>query len=184
MRTLVLASLPFGMVFGALDVAAPAFADLHGAAESAGIALAGLALGSMVGGLIYGSRSWPWDLPARYLVLIGALAGMIALAALSGGLPVFVLVLALAGLVVAPATTIIYTLLDRVAPRGTATEATTWMILGYAVGGAIGAAHAGLAVERWGATRGILVASAGALLSELVLLSRLDTIRRPYEGSA
>jgi MFS family permease len=184
MRTLVLASLPFGMVFGALDVAAPAFADLHGAAESAGIALAGLALGSMVGGLIYGSRSWPWDLPARYLALLGALAGMVALAALSPGLPLFVLLLAVAGLVVAPATTIIYTLLDRVAPRGTATEATTWMILGYAVGGAIGAALAGLAVERWGATRGILVASAGALLSELVLLSRLDTIRRPYEGSA
>ena len=58
----------------------------------------------------------------------------VALAALSGGLPVFVLLLALAGLVVAPATTIIYTLLDRVAPRGTATAATTWMILGYAVG--------------------------------------------------
>jgi MFS family permease len=184
MRTLVLASLPFGMVFGALDVAAPAFADLHGAAESAGIALAALALGSMVGGLIYGSRSWPWDLPARYLVLLVALAGMVALAALSPGLPVFVLLLAVAGLVVAPATTIIYTLLDRVAPRGTATEATTWMILGYAVGGAIGAALAGIAIETWGATRGILVASAGALLSELVLLGRLDTIRRPYEGSA
>jgi MFS family permease len=178
MRTLVLASLPFGMVFGALDVAAPAFADLHGAAESAGIALAALALGSMVGGLIYGSRSWPWDLPARYLVLLVALAGMVALAALSPGLPLFVLLLAVAGLVVAPATTIIYTLLDRVAPRGTATEATTWMILGYAVGGAIGAALAGIAIETWGATRGILVASAGALLSELVLLGRLDTIRR------
>jgi MFS family permease len=184
MRTLVLASLPFGMVFGALDVAAPAFADLHGAAESAGIALAALALGSMVGGLIYGSRSWPWDLPARYLVLLVALAGMVALAALSPGLPLFVLLLAVAGLVVAPATTIIYTLLDRVAPRGTATEATTWMILGYAVGGAIGAALAGIAIETWGATRGILVASAGALLSELVLLGRLDTIRRPYDGSA
>jgi hypothetical protein len=65
MRTVVLAALPYGMVFGALDVGAPAFADVYGAAESAGIALAALALGSMIGGLIYGSRSWPWDLPAR-----------------------------------------------------------------------------------------------------------------------
>jgi MFS family permease len=177
MRTLVLASLPYGMVFGALDVAAPAFADLHGAAESAGIALAALALGSMIGGLIYGSRSWRWDLPARYLLLLLAMAALLALSALSGGLPLFALLLAISGLMVAPATTIIYSLLDRVAPRGTATEATTWMILGYAVGGAIGAALAGVAVQTAGVKLGIVVASGGALLSELVILSRLDTLR-------
>jgi MFS family permease len=177
MRTLVLACLPYGMVFGALDVTAPAFADLHGAAEAAGIALAALALGSMIGGLIYGSRSWPWDLPARYLLLLLAMAAVLALAALSGGLPVFALLLAISGLMVAPATTIIYSLLDRVAPRGTAIEATTWMILGYAVGGAIGAALAGVAVQTSGVKLGILVASAGALLSELVILSRLGTLR-------
>ena len=55
---------------------------------------------------------------------------------------------------VAPATTIIYSLLDRVAPRGTATEATTWMILGYAVGGAIGAALAGDRVQASGVELG------------------------------
>jgi MFS family permease len=177
MRTLALASLPYGMVFGALDVGAPAFADLHGGAEAAGIALAALALGSMIGGLIYGSRSWSWDLPVRYLVLLLALAALLGLAALSGGLPVFAVMLAFGGLMVAPATTIIYSLLDRVAPRGTATEATTWMILGYAVGGAAGASLAGVAVEQSGVTLGILVASAGALLSELVILARLSTLR-------
>jgi predicted MFS family arabinose efflux permease len=105
------------------------------------------------------------------------MAAVLALAALSGGLPVFALLLAISGLMVAPATTIIYSLLDRVAPRGTATEATTWMILGYAVGGAIGAALAGVAVQTSGVKLGILVASAGALLSELVILSRLETLR-------
>jgi MFS family permease len=176
MRTLVVSSLPYGMVFGALDVAAPAFADLHGAAEAAGIALAALALGSMAGGLIYGSGSWPWDLPARYLVLALALAALVALSAASGGLPLFALSLAVAGLVVAPTTTIIYSLLDRVAPRGTAIEAITWMILGYAVGTAAGASIAGVAVETSGPTLGIFVASAGALLSGLVILARLATL--------
>lgn len=178
MRTLTLASLPYGMVFGSLDVAAPAFADLHGAAEAAGIALAALALGSMIGGLIYGSRSWPADLPDRYLLLLPALTALLGLAALSGGLLSFALLLAIAGLMVAPATTIIYSLLDRVAPRGTATEATTWIILGYAVGGAAGASLAGVAVEESGVTLGVLVASAGALLSGLVMLTRLSTLRR------
>ena len=87
MRTLVLATLPYGMVFGALDVAAPAFADLHGAAASAGFALAALALGSITGGLIYGSRLWPGDLPARYLLLVLALATLLGLATLADGLP-------------------------------------------------------------------------------------------------
>jgi predicted MFS family arabinose efflux permease len=177
MRTLVLASLPYGMVFGALDVAAPAFADLHGAAASAGVALAALALGSMTGGLIYGSRSWPGDLTERYLLLLLALMALLGIAALSGELPTFALLLALAGLMVAPATTIIYSLLDRVAPRGTATEATTWMILGYAVGGAIGAALAGVAIQASGVELGILVSSAGALLSALVILSRSHALK-------
>jgi MFS family permease len=188
MRTLVVGSLPYGMVFGALDVAAPAFADRHGAPEAAGIALAALAFGSMIGGLVYGSRSWPWDLPTRYLLLLIALAALLALSTLAGGIPAFALLLALAGLMVAPATTIIYSLLDRVAPRGTPTEATTWMILGYAVGGALGASLAGIAVERSGATLAIAVSSIGALLSELVILSRLGTLsgegRQSSEGGA
>jgi MFS family permease len=179
MRTLVVASLPYGTVFGALDVAAPAFADVHGAAQTAGVALAALALGSMIGGLIYGSRAWPWDLPARYLVLLTALAALLALSAAADAIAVFALLLAVAGLVVAPATAIIYSLLDRVAPRGTATEATTWMILGYAVGGALGAALAGVAVDRSGAALAIAVAGAGALLSGLVFLSRLRTLKAP-----
>jgi MFS family permease len=177
MRTLTIASFPYGMVFGALDVGAPAFADQHGAAETAGIALAALALGSVIGGLVYGSRSWPWDLPVRYLILLSALAALLGLSALSGGLAVFTVILAAAGLMVAPATTIIYSLLDRVAPRGTATEAATWMIFGYAVGGAAGAALAGVAVQESGVTLGILVASVGALLSELLVLARLRTLR-------
>jgi predicted MFS family arabinose efflux permease len=130
----------------------------------------------MGGGLIYGSRSWPWDLPPRYLLLLLTLAALLAVAALSGDLPVFALLLAIAGLMVAPATTIIYSLLDRVAPRGTATEATTWMILGYAVGGAFGASLAGIAVQTSGVTLGIVVASAGALVSALVIVIRLDTL--------
>jgi MFS family permease len=179
MRTLAVAALPYGMVFGALDVAAPALADRHGAAEISGVAVAALALGGVAGGLAYGARQWPLDLPARYLVALSALAAMLALSALSalsGGLPVFPLTLAVVGLLVAPVTTMGYSLLDRVAPRGTATEATAWMVLGNGVGGAAGASVAGIAVEAAGVTLGILVASAGALSSGLVVLTRLGTL--------
>jgi predicted MFS family arabinose efflux permease len=51
------------------------------------------------------------------------------------------------------------------------------MILGYAVGGAIGAALAGIAVQASGVELGILVSSAGALLSALVILSRPHALK-------
>jgi MFS family permease len=54
MRTLITVDVPVGMLFGILDVAVPAFARAHGAPAAAGAILAALAVGSMVGGIVYG----------------------------------------------------------------------------------------------------------------------------------
>ena len=54
MLTLIFGDIPLGAMFGALDVAVPAFAKAEGAAAAAGIALAALAVGSMLGGIVYG----------------------------------------------------------------------------------------------------------------------------------
>jgi MFS family permease len=56
LRTLVATDVPVGAMFGVLDVAVPAFAKAHGAAAAAGAVLAALAVGSMIGGVVYGSR--------------------------------------------------------------------------------------------------------------------------------
>ena len=57
-RTLLVVSAAFGLAFGTLEVTMPAFADEHGSAATGGVLLAALAVGSMLGGVWYGSRTF------------------------------------------------------------------------------------------------------------------------------
>ena len=59
MRTVFAALLAFGTAVGIVQVAVPAFALDRGSDSIGGVLLAALYLGSLVGGLVYGSRSWP-----------------------------------------------------------------------------------------------------------------------------
>jgi hypothetical protein len=56
--TLVPVFLCFGSKLAAIDLATVDFAAAHGHKPLAGVILGGYALGSMAGGLWYGSRTW------------------------------------------------------------------------------------------------------------------------------
>lgn len=176
MRTLVLAQVPYGAVIGALDVTAPAFADAHGDAAAGGFALAALALGSFVGGLAYGAHEWPGDRAARLLALTVLFALPLLPLALVGSLPLLVVLLALAGLAIAPATASVFGLLDTAAPRGTVTEAATWIVTAYAAGAAGGAAAAGALADD-GARGGLLLISVLAVAAVIPVAARPRTLR-------
>lgn len=176
MRTLVLAQLPYGAVIGALDVSAPAFADAHGDAAAGGFALAALALGSFAGGLAYGARDWPGDRATRLLALTALFALPLLPLALVGSLPLLVVLLALAGLAIAPSTASVFGLLDTAAPRGTATEAATWIVTAYAAGAAGGAAAAGALADD-GARGGLVLITALAVAAVVPVAARLRTLR-------
>jgi MFS family permease len=64
-RTLLATSAAFGLTFGVLDVAFPAFARAHGSAASAGVLLSAFAVGVWIGGFLYGLR--PRRQPATHL---------------------------------------------------------------------------------------------------------------------
>ena len=49
----------FGTAVGIIQVAVPAFADARGSAAPGGVLLAALSAGSLVGGVVYGARTWP-----------------------------------------------------------------------------------------------------------------------------
>ena len=65
-RTVVACSAGFGLTFGLLDVAFPAFARAHGSTASAGILLSAFAAGSLGGGFIYGLRGRAGETGRRY----------------------------------------------------------------------------------------------------------------------
>lgn len=175
MLTLIFGDIPLGAMFGALDVAVPAFAKAEGTAAAAGIALAALAVGSMLGGIVYGARPRRVD-GVRYTALLAIEAVLLVPLAFVGSVAGLAVLMAVAGIVVAPVSTVAFGLLDRVAPAGTATEATSWIITAYQVGLAAGTATAGALVEHSGTRTAFLVACGCAALAAAITLARRRTL--------
>jgi MFS family permease len=176
MRTVLLVLGAFGTAIGVVQVLLPAFADERGSAETGGVYLALLSLGSLVGGLVYGARSWPGEPARRLPVLMLVLGVVLALLGTAGTPGVLAALLVLAGLVLAPTSVVGSTLLDTAAPRGTVTEAFAVMIMGIVAGTAAGNALGGAVVESWSYEAGALVAGAVAALGAVVATARRRTL--------
>ena len=71
----------------------------------------------------------------------------------------------------APAIACVFVLVDRHAPRGTVTEAFSWLVTTFTVGASVGTAVAGPVVEWGGALWGFAVPGAAGAVSLLVLLA-------------
>lgn len=90
---------------------------------------------------------------------------------------------ALAGVFLAPAIACSFIVVDRHAPRGTVTEAFSWLVTTFGVGAAAGTALAGPAVELGGTAQGFAVAGAGGVVALLVLLATGRVLAvRAYAG--
>ena len=83
----------------------------------------------------------------RFLVVSGVLAAGLAPLPLAGSMPVFAVLVIVAGLGLAPSTAAGYSLIGELAPEGAITEAYAWQIVGYVGGSAAGAWLAGVVVE-------------------------------------
>lgn len=164
MRTLLAIDVPIGALFGALDVAVPAFAKARGAEAAAGAVIAALAIGSLVGGIAYGARPRTGG-AGRYALLIALFAVLCAPLALAGSVLALGLLMAVAGLFVAPMNSVGLGMIDQVAPAGTAAEATSWTGSAYQGGLAAGTALAGAVVEGAGTDVVFLMAFGFAALS-------------------
>lgn len=175
MRTVFVVLLAFGTAVGIVQVAVPAFALDRGSDSIGGVLLAALSLGSLVGGLVYGSRSWPGTLPPR---LAGVLAGIgvaFSLLALPTAYGPLGLLLVLGGVMFAPTVVICSTLLDTVAPPGTVTEAFAVTIMAIVAGTALGNALGGSLVES-SYDAAVLAAAGVAAGGAIVVLARRRTL--------
>jgi predicted MFS family arabinose efflux permease len=159
------AAFGVGLAVGAGELAITAFTSEHGAPELAGTLIAVQALASIAGGLWYGARTWrrsPGErLPVVCLVFALCWAPLVAVPSIPAAFPL----MALTGLTLAPAISLIYLLLDSVAPTGTATEATGWVLTAIVGGAALGNAIAGVAVAEVSPHAGLAVGLAGGLVT-------------------
>jgi MFS family permease len=179
LQTIVIAMVPVGFAFGAIEVMLPAFADAEGNRQFAGVLIAIWSVGSALGGIIYGAR--PRLLPLRTMHLLTAAVlpvGMALLALATSQAQMAALVL-FAGLPIAPLIATRNELAGAVALPGSETETFTWPLTALVSGVAIGAAVAGALADgpgwRTAVAAAVLAAAAGALVS----LARRATLEQP-----
>ncbi|MDA0179360.1 MFS transporter [Solirubrobacter phytolaccae] len=177
MRTVIAVLALFGTAVGIVQVAVPAFADERGSAATGGVLLAALSAGSLVGGLVYGLRTWPGSLPLRLPLLLLALGGLLALLAVASTNVLLAVLLVACGVLFAPTTVVGSTLLDTVAPAGTVTEAFAAMVMGIVAGTAIGNALGGSLIESGSFEVSVLVAGAVAVTGAALAFVRRGTLR-------
>ncbi|MGW7709273.1 MFS transporter [Streptomyces sp. NPDC054771] len=165
LRHAVLVTAAVGLCLGGLDLLVVAFAEQrHQGAGAVSWVLAALSAGSAVGGLSYGAVSWRTSNRARLPLLAAGLGVAVVGAGLSPGVYVLAALAAVAGLFVAPALTTAYLIADESVGAGSRTQAGAWVNTAVNAGSSVGAAAAGLLVDRLPPAVCFAVAAVPALL--------------------
>jgi predicted MFS family arabinose efflux permease len=183
-RTIFGAMMVLGLVLGVVQVAVPAVTAEADSTALAGVLLAVMSAGSLVGGIAYGSRSWPGGVAGRLAVLFAALALGCALLTVAAPLPIMAVILFAVGLLLAPITIISSSLLDIVAPRRAITEAFSILIMGDVAGTAAGTAIAGTLIDATSVTTAVAAAAATAVCGAAFLIGRHRTLTTHGSPSA
>jgi MFS family permease len=168
-RTVLLATLLFGIGDGMMQIAVTDYATRWRRPGMAGVLLAVMALGSPLGGACYSRRRWPGRPWRRFLVLHALLAVALAATAASVSPAMLVPLLALAGLAIAPIATEGGVLTSAIAPPGTGTEAFAWSVTAVVTGIATGTALGGRLAAAYGFRATMLGAAVALGLAALAI---------------
>jgi MFS family permease len=168
----------YSVAFGLFEVAVTAFAADKSVPAAAGITLALASVGSAVGALVYGSRSWSPPLSAQFLIALSLMAAGILLLAPVTNVYAFAAFSVLAG---APMATVISAqsmLVSRLAPREMLAESFTWGATCLLGGISGGIAAGGVLAEHLAPPLVIVIAAAAAgaaaVMAWLTLFPDLD----------
>ncbi|MBW5422616.1 MFS transporter [Streptomyces sp. BG9H] len=165
------AFLFIGMALGSITVAGVSYADGHGGDAVYGWLMAALGLGALAGGSVYGARQWSGVPERRLSVLVALLAVCYVPLTLVPGALAMTGLTALAGVFLAPALACAFIIVDRHAPRGTVTEAFSWLVTTFTVGASLGTAATGPVVEWGGTVWGFAVPGLAGAAALVVLLA-------------
>lgn len=167
-----------GVIFGANEVVAVAYAQANGDKAFSSVILACFAVGSTLSGLVLGLLPAARSLSRRLLL---AAVGMFVLevpALLVGGLWPMAAVMLVAGVATAPMLITSLTLAQHLVPRALATEGMAVAITGILIGISGGSAVSGWAIEAWGAQGAYAVPVAAGAVAVLLLAAWLRRLTR------
>lgn len=166
-----------GVAFGVGEVTTAAFADEHGHKALAGILLACWALGSLIAGVLYGTINWRVGNPVRLRWSLFALGAMMLPLPFISSPVLLGVCLFIAGWGISPGMIAATSWIEEIVPSVRLTEGITVLVTALAAGFAIGAAIAGLVIDKHGANTAYWAAVAASLLGSA--LAYLTPAGRP-----
>ncbi len=120
--------------------------------------------------MAYGARRWSGAPERRLRALVALLAVCYLPLVLMPGVVAMTALAALAGVFLAPCIACAFIIVDRHAPKGTVTEAFSWLVTTFTVGASVGTGLAGPVVE-WGGGAGFALPGVAGAAALVVLLA-------------
>jgi len=161
-----------GVIFGANEVIAVAFAKEEGSTSFSSVILGGFALGSTIAGIVFGTKVFTTSLTRRLAIAAAAMFVLEVPALFVGGVWPLVVVMVVAGSATAPMLITSLSLAQKLVPKALVTEGMAVAVTGILIGISGGSAVAGWAIEAWGAQRAYAVPVAAGALALLIILAR------------
>jgi MFS family permease len=184
LRVLFVVGAAVGAILGTLEIALVAFADEVGSRALSGLLIAGLAAGSMVAGIGWGTVRWRVRLRHRLVCVLTLLTVLTVPLTLVGSYWLMLPLVVLTGVAVSPSLISAFTLAEVLVPRAAVTEAFTWIGTALALGVAVGASLAGKIVDSMGANASFLVATGAAGLAAIAVGLGQKCLHVPAEHAA
>ena len=156
-------SFTLAFVFGLLEVGYPGFATRAGVPAMGGVLIAINSIGSALGGITYGGLALRVPIERQLTLMLAVLALPIALQALVSSPWLLALPAIVAGLLIAPAISVVSMLVATNAPGRHATEAFTWQSTAIISGVGAGMAVGGVLVDFRGPAATFLLGAVSAL---------------------
>jgi hypothetical protein len=160
--------LCFSTAFGLLEIGATAYATEHGSPALAGVLLGVMSVGSALGGIAYGSRSWRFALVPQFSVLLALMGAGLALLSVPSHPVVFAVLGFVAGVVMAPVLIVQSMLVAKSVRAENSAEAFTWSASALLAGVGLGLAAGGMLLEVYPSNAALAAGAASALLAALL----------------
>ena len=167
-----------GVIFGANEVIAVAYAKEQGSTGFSSVILGGFALGSTMAGILFGSRFFRSSMTRRLLLAASAMFVLEVPAILVDGLWPLAVVMFVAGSATAPMLITSLSLAQRLVPKALVTEGMAVAITGILIGISGGSAVGGWAIEAWGAQAAYAVPVASGGLALVLIAVRYRHLER------
>lgn len=175
----------YASAFGLVEIGTTAYATESGSPAFAGVLLGVMSIGSAVGGLVYGSRSWRLPLSKQFPLMLAIMGLGIAPLALLPVAWTFALWCLGAGVAMAPALIMQSMLVARSSRPEHSTEAFTWSSTGLLAGVGLGLTIGGVLLEHAKSPAVFAAAAALSLVASALalLLVKLKSSAQGNPGS-